>query len=57
MLLSYIITSSISHITTFSTVLCLNISLAVDPSPPPIMQIALGLKCGSMHLLNNVHFF
>uniref|UniRef100_A0A2P2IH77 Thermospermine synthase ACAULIS5-like n=1 Tax=Rhizophora mucronata TaxID=61149 RepID=A0A2P2IH77_RHIMU len=33
-----------SHMTTFSRVLCLSISLAVEPSPPPIMKIVLGLK-------------
>lgn len=29
--------------TTLSTVLCLSISLAVDPSPPPIIKMCLGL--------------
>lgn len=33
-----------SHMTTFSTVTCLRISLAVDPSPPPIIKTVLGLK-------------
>lgn len=37
------ITWSMSHMTTLSTVLCLSISLAVDPSPPPIIKMCLGL--------------
>lgn len=36
-------TSSISHMTTLSMVLCLSNSLAVDPSPPPIIKAFLGL--------------
>lgn len=37
-------TTSMSHMTTFSTVLCLSISLAVEPSPPPIIKMVFGLK-------------
>lgn len=37
-----------SHMTTLSTVLCLKISLAVDPSPPPIIKILSGLQ--NIHL-------
>ena len=37
-------TSSMSHMATFSTVLCLSNSLAVEPSPPPMMKMFLGLN-------------
>lgn len=33
-----------SHMTTFSIVLCLSNSLAVEPSPPPITNTVLGLN-------------
>ena len=35
-----------SHITTLFTVLCLRSSLAVDPSPPPIIKTFFGLENG-----------
>lgn len=48
--------SSMSHMITLSTVLCLRISLAVEPSPPPMMKIFLGLsssKTGYTFFLSN----
>lgn len=37
-------TLSMSHITTFLTLRCFKASLAVDPSPPPIMKTLFGLQ-------------
>lgn len=39
-----IFTLSMSHMTTFFTLLCLKASRAVEPSPPPIMNTVLGLQ-------------
>lgn len=41
-----------SHMTTFSTVLCLSISLAVEPSPPPIIKMVFGLNFTIRKLIN-----